>query len=197
MARVGGRNLVAAWFVGLLCLGVVVTLVVLAAPMVPHLLGWTGPDAAETADETDDAPEAGPVGATDDCRALYEDALWTTLRAAPGSDLAVSTDAPVLSASAFVDGVQPGVTVTCAWTSERGSIVTTLATAPTDAGAIAKTALGPAGFACADVEDRVRCTREDGGTVETVEIGGGVWASTVQADWHPAGYADRIAGRVW
>ena len=65
------------------------------------------------------------------------------------------------------------------------------------AGAIAAAALPAAGFACEAREDRTRCTRTDGDVVETIEAGGGLWLSTSETGWHPAGYADATAARVW
>lgn len=40
MARIGGRNTVVTWMVGVLCVGVIVALLYLASPMGPVLLGY-------------------------------------------------------------------------------------------------------------------------------------------------------------
>ena len=197
-----------AWLVGIVCAGVVAALGFLAQPLLPHTGSWiaaglgslTGTDAATAPDDPDTAREAtpdAPVGATDRCRDLYADALWTTLRMAGGAELTASTDAPALSAPELVDALAPQPTVTCAWASDRGSIATTVATVPPDAAAIAEASLSGSGFACESHRDRMRCTRSDGALTETVEIGGGVWLSSVQEGWHPAGYSERTAERVW
>lgn len=205
MARVGGRNTVFSWFVGIVCAGVVVALAVLALPMIPHAGGWiasglgtlTGTKGAETPAPEDRDVAPTPAGATRECRDLYPDVLWTTLRIAEGSELTASVDPPTLSATALVEALAPAPTATCAWRSNEGAITTTVATAPPDAAAIAEPALAAAGFACAAVDGRVRCTREAEGVVETLETGGGLWLSSVEEGWHPAGYAARTAERVW
>ena len=33
--------------------------------------------------------------------------------------------------------------------------------------------------------------------VETIEAGGGLWLSTSESAWHPAGYVSRTGDRIW
>ncbi|CAN7183174.1 hypothetical protein LJR045_000411 [Microbacterium sp. LjRoot45] len=201
MARVGGRNTSLAWIVGLVCAGVIGVLAWTAAPLLPGAAQFVGDQlnpptsdpAAGEAGEAGDAADGDPS----ECRDLYANALWTSLVWTPDSVLTPSTDAPASSASGLLDALSPSVRFTCDWTSADGSISTTLADVPKDAGAIATTALPSLGFTCETVDARTRCTREDDGTRETIETGGGVWLSTVQHDWHPANYAARVAERVW
>lgn len=48
-ARVGGRNLAISWIVGLLCMGIVGTLLWVALPAVPVLVGMIGATLGELA----------------------------------------------------------------------------------------------------------------------------------------------------
>ncbi len=198
MARIGGRNAVFAWVVGIVCAATVAGLAFLAMPMIPASFGWvmgtlTSPVSEPVAADEDEAVPGAPA----ECRHLYGDALWTSLVRARESALTPSTDPPATTATALVDALQPAVRFTCAWSSAEGAISTTLADVPVDAGAIAEAALPSRGFACADHDDRVRCTRTEGDLVETIETGGGVWLSTTQEGWRPSDYASRVAERVW
>lgn len=200
MARVGGRNAFLAWTVGLGCAAVVGVLAVLALPMVPASLGWidetVNPPAA-TGEAVAAAADGAAEGPPATCDGLYDEALWATLRFTEGAVMTPSTDAPTTTATALVAALQPQVTVTCTWHSDLGEVTSTIATVPTDAGAIAAAALPAAGFACAAEGERTRCTRTDGDLAETIEAGGGLWLSTSESAWHPAEYVRRTADRVW
>lgn len=198
MARVGGRNTVFAWTVGVACAAVVGALVWLAAPLVPAGLVFLGekvnpPTSGPVAGDGDDVASGEPA----ECRDLYPDALWSSLVWEKGSLLTPSDAAPASSAAGFVDALAPSVRFTCSWTSDAGAISTTFASVASDAGAIARTALPALGFECRDVDDRVRCTLVTDGRRETIEAGGGRWLSSVQDGWHPLRYDDEVAELVW
>ncbi|MFS0868251.1 hypothetical protein AB3M83_13065 [Microbacterium sp. 179-B 1A2 NHS] len=211
MARVGGRNTVFAWFVGIVCTAVVVALAVLAAPVFPAATGWVAgavgqvqraidPDAAAPVDaaEPADAPaDSGDTGLPTQCRDLYDNAMWATLRFTEGAELTASVDAPGFDAPALVEALSPQVMMTCRWTSDAGTVSTTIATVPTDAGAIAAASLPSSGFECAAHAGRMLCTRTDGELLETLEAAAGIWVSTSQDAWHPTAYAARVADGVW
>lgn len=194
MARVGGRNAGFAWFVGVVSAAIVVTLIVLAVPMFPAASRWVAEASGASA-----APEASAgIGAAPlACRDLYSEAAWAGLRWTDGAELVPSTDPPITTATDVVAALEPQVELTCTWTSDLGEISTTVATVPTDAGAIATAALPALGFDCAGDDDRVRCTRTDGDLVETIDTGGGRWVSTSQQGWHPSRYTDGVARAVW
>ena len=105
--------------------------------------------------------------------------------------------APVTTATALVSALSPDVQLTCFWHADAGTVSTTLATVPPDAGAIAAAALPGSGFTCESVDERTRCTRTDGDLTETIEAGGGLWLSTSESAWHPAGYVSRTGDRIW
>ncbi|MFV0374256.1 hypothetical protein [Microbacterium sp.] len=194
MARVGGRNAVAAWIIGVLCAAIVIGLAVLAVPLLPGGSTWFGAAPEEEAP----APERAPVpGEARECRDLYGDALWASLRWEPGAEISVSRDSPNLTATEVVDALAPAVRFTCAWTSEDGEITTTYADVAADAPTVVKATLPDAGFGCRNVRDRVRCTRTDEDVIETVEVGDGRWLSSVQVAWTPTQYAERVADRAW
>ncbi|MDJ1114382.1 hypothetical protein [Microbacterium dauci] len=206
MASVGGRNTVFAWFVGVVCAAVVIAMIVVALPLFPATSGWFAgaftevqrffdPDAAPPAPEPSETP-VDPA-AFDECRDLYDDALWASMRWTSGAELVASTDAPQSSATALVDALLPEVSMTCTWTADVGSVSTTVASVPTDAGAIAASALPTVGFACDVRDSRTLCTRTDGDLVETIETGGGLWVSTSEDAWHPSGHARRVAEAAW
>lgn len=199
MARVGGRNTSLAWVVGLTCAAVVAALAWIAAPLLPGTVQFVGDQLnPPTSDPAAGDAEDAVSGEVSECRDLYADALWTSLVWTPDSVLTPSTDAPESTASGLLDALSPKVRFTCAWTSADGAISTTVADVPADAGAIAGTALPALGFTCEDVDARIRCVREgEDGTRETIEAGGGTWLSSVQDGWHPSGYAQRVADRVW
>lgn len=208
MARLGGRNTVFAWFVGIVCAAIVVTIAVIAAPLFPAATTWftaaavemqrfIDPDSVPAADAEPDPTPTADAGATVQCRDLYDEAVWTALRLADGSALVTSTEAPTTSASALVDALQPEVTLTCAWTSEAGMISTTLARVPMDAGAVARASLPGSGFTCEDDASLVRCTRTDGALVETIEADGGRWLSTSRQGWDIATYEERVSRHAW
>lgn len=203
MARVGGRNAAFAWVVGVVCVAVLGVLAVLAAPILPASVEWLGnaldrPGAtsAPAADGDTDAPTDDP-GVPTECRQLYDDALWASLRRTPDAIMTPSRDQPETTAAALVSALQPQVTLTCLWYSGLGTVSTTLATVPSDAGSIAAAALPANGFTCTTVGERARCTRTDGDLTETVEAGAGRWLSTSERSWHPEGYVARTGARVW
>lgn len=197
MARVGGRNTFFAWLVGALCAAVIGALLWIAAPMVPQAAVFLGDYFA--------APTSLPVAGDDEvdgppseCRDLYDDDLWRALVRTDDALLTPSTDPPAtVTASGLVDALSPRVQLTCTWTSGEGTVSTTLATVPTDAGAIAQSALPALGFECGDVAERIRCSLEVDTRTETIDMAGAVWLSTVQDGWHPESYADAVAKRVW
>lgn len=194
----GGRSPVFAWIVGVVCAAIVATLAVLAVPVLPTLTGWAigafvadGSDTGE--DDADAAAQERPLG----CRDLHEGPLWALLDLAPGSRIAASEDPPVTSATALVEALAPTVRLTCTWTADAGTVSTTVAEVPPDADAVASAALPGMGFACVEARERTRCDRTADGLIETIEVGGGRWLSTSQTDWHPVGYADRVAERAF
>ncbi len=203
----GGRNTAFAWIVGVVCASVVAVLAVAAIPMFPAAGGWVAGAVEQVRGVLDPgyspapAPQEDDEAPTDDglseCRDLYGRAQWATLRWTTGSELAASVDPPVTTATALVEALQPTVSMTCVWTSDEGRISTTLATVPTDAGAIAAAALPTLGFTCEKQADRMRCQRTDGDALETVEAGGGLWVSSSHDGWRPSGYASGVAESVW
>lgn len=202
MARVGGRNTALAWIVGVICAVAVIALAALALPLAPVALGWVNGITGQSSPQASAPPSAAPsasedAGAPTECDRLYPSSLWMSLRTAAGAALTPSQDAPVTTATALVDALQPQVILSCSWHADAGSISTTVATVPPDAASLAAAALPAAGFSCEDVSDRIRCTRTDGDLVETIEIGDGVWTSTSEDGWHPAGYASQVATRVF
>lgn len=202
MARIGGRNAFFAWVVGFGCLATVGVLAYLAAPMIPASVAWVGSSVGEEAG----GPTSDPLAAGDDqaagglpteCDGLYDEALWATMRFTKGAVLTPSKDAPVTTATSLTTALQPQVALTCSWHADQGSVSTTLATVPTDAGAIATAALPAAGFGCETRAERTVCTRTDGDLTETIEAGGGLWLSTSESAWHPAEYVRRTGDRIW
>lgn len=203
MARVGGRNAAFAWVVGVGCLAILGVLAALALPLIPASMTWFGTtvDTAQGTSQT--APTSAPVAAGEEgtlpteCPALYDEALWATMRFTRGAVLTPSKDAPVTTATALVSALSPDVQLTCFWHADAGTVSTTIATVPPDAGAIAAAALPGSGFTCESVDERTRCTRTDGDLTETIEAGGGLWLSTSESAWHPAGYVSRTGDRIW
>ncbi|MCR2813753.1 hypothetical protein [Microbacterium sp. zg.Y1084] len=199
MARTGGRSTWLAWTAGVLSAGIVAALVWLALPGLPAVVGLTGDSLRDGQQvqqaEAADAPEAVTPG---ECRRLYSDALWAGLSWQPGSELDQDRSVPKTSATVLVDSLAPDVRFTCTWTSEAGSISTTLAAVGSDAGAIAQAALPDLGYGCGVVADgRVRCTKAADEVYETLEFGEGLWLSTTETAWHPERYASRVAEAVW
>jgi len=181
VTRIGGRNVVFAWIVGVFCAAVVGVLAVLTVPLL---------SSGASMFAAPDPEESGTASAG--CRSLYSDPLWASLQFEAGSSLSEGTDAPVTTATAVVEALAPEVQVTCTWTADRGSISTTVARVGSDAGSILTAALPEAGFACADRDAVTMCTRVDGELVETIEAADGVWVSTSQQAWHPERYAARV-----
>lgn len=199
MARVGGRNAFIAWVVGIGCAATLGALAFLALPLLPASVSWVG----ATVDRPTEQPVAAdPLGGNEggtpaECDQLYGEALWASLRFSDGAVLTPSKDAPTTTATALVSALQPQVQLTCSWKADAGTVATTFATVATDAGAIAASALPGSGFACEAREERTRCTRTDGDLTETIETGGGLWLSTSETTWHPAGYTDNVAAQLW
>lgn len=202
MARIGGRNAFFAWVVGLGCLATVGVLAVLAVPMIPASVAWV----AGSVDDGAEGPTSDPVAAGDDqasgglpteCAGMYDEALWATMRFEKGAVLTPSKEAPQTTATALTTALRPQVSLTCSWHAQSGTVSTTLATVPTDAGAIAAAALPAAGFGCEARGERTVCTRTDGELTETIEAGGGLWLSTSENGWHPAEYVRRTGARIW
>ncbi len=200
MARVGGRNAFIAWVVGIGCLATLGVLAYLAVPMLPASLAWlgsAGQGPAATSDAVAAAGDEAVDGPPTECADLYGEPMWAAMRFTRGAVMTPSSDAPVTTATTLVTAVQPQVTMTCSWHADAGTVSTTLATVPTDAGAIAAAALPAAGFACTTQNDRTTCTRSDGDLTETIAAGGGLWLSTSESGWHPEGYAADTAANVW
>lgn len=203
MARVGGRNAAFAWVVGVGCLAILGVLAALALPLIPASMTWFGTTVATAQGTSQTAPTSAPVAAGEEgalpteCPALYDEALWATMRFTRGAVLTPSKDAPVTTATALVSALSPDVQLTCFWHADAGTVSTTLAKVPPDAGAIAAAALPGSGFTCESVDERTRCTRTDGDLTETIEAGGGLWLSTSESAWHPAGYVSRTGDRIW
>ena len=203
MARVGGRNAAFAWVVGVGCLAILGVLAALALPLIPASMTWFGTTVATAQGTSQTAPTSAPVAAGEEgalpteCPALYDEALWATMRFTRGAVLTPSKDAPVTTATALVSALSPDVQLTSFWHADAGTVSTTLATVPPDAGAIAAAALPGSGFTCESVDERTRCTRTDGDLTETIEAGGGLWLSTSESAWHPAGYVSRTGDRIW
>lgn len=193
MARIGGRSTWFAWTVGVISAVVIGALVWLAIPALPAGVAWFSSPSDSEANPT---PTSGGVPV--ECRGLFSDALWASLRSADESKLTQGTEAPVISATAVVDSLQPEVVYTCSWTATDKSISTTVANVAADAGSIAMAALPAAGYTCSQVSaDRIRCSFSSDVLIETIEISGGKWLSTSQSAWFPQRYADRVAEEVW
>lgn len=190
MSRIGGRNVVFAWIVGVVCAVVIGVLAFLTVPLVTTGLGLLGGGTSETDAE---AATDGPGR----CRDLYSEPLWAALQYSPGAALETSADAPVSSAQALVEALAPTVRFTCTWRSDAGSISTTVGEVGTDAGSIAASALPAQGFSCSENGTRTFCARTDGELVETIEAGEGRWVSTSQQAWHPERYASRVGDAVF
>lgn len=190
MARIGGRNVVFAWIVGVICAGVIGALLILTVPLVTTGMGLIGGGVAAGGRATaDEGPQQ--------CRDLYPEALWVSMQYTPGAELAQTDDAPVSTASALVGALAPEVRFTCVWTADAGSISTTVAAVGTDAGSIAASALPAQGFSCSEREARTLCSRSEGDLIETIEAANGLWVSTSQTGWFPEQYASRVGNTVF
>ena len=204
MARIGGRNSWIAVPAGLVCAGVVVTLVWLSLPMVPVAVAWVG-DTLRSA--TTPQPSATPVetpaqrAAQDgslDCRTLYPDELWNELTWHAGSLLNQTSDPPATTVTALADALGPSVSVTCDWRLDSGGgIVTTLARVAPDAQTIAEAALRGQGFDCAVADAALECVRTQGAVREEHTVREDLWLSSVESSWHPETYGGRLAAHVW
>lgn len=190
-----------AWIIGVVCVGAVAALVLLALPILPFSVDLfrQGNDTASQSPDTDAVTDGS-------CREMYVEPLWATLEWTPGSSLEVSTEAPDSAAPEVVTALDLVVDVRCDWTSDRGTIATTRASVASDAGDILRSALPPLGFVCTDITEgapRVRCVlvgKNDAGEtirIETIEAGEGTWVSSVQEGWWPEQYATRVGNQVW
>lgn len=195
MARIGGRNLGFAWFIGILSLGAVALLVFLAAPMLPSVLSWAG--GIIFVAEPTPTPTPPTADELKKCEDLAGESLSDKLAAEHGFSVIPSRDAPVTSATAFVAALKPTVSITCTWHSDEGTLSATRASVGTDAGSIAQSGLPARGFTCEQVSGRVVCTRASHGDIETISAGGGTWLSTSEKGWHPEQFADQLAATVW
>lgn len=198
VAKVGGRSSWIAWPTALICVGVIGVLLWLAAPGVPAAVSFVG----DTLRGASSAPRADTAGAADvepptECRGLYPDGLWATLTWTPDVLLTPSTAAPATS-PALTQALAPEVRFTCTWTAAPDlSVVTTLATVPEGAVAIAQATLSSEGFSCEPVGERTRCQRTSGSTLEVHDLQGTDWLATLQTNWLPEGYAEKTAARVF
>jgi hypothetical protein len=202
VARIGGRNLWLAVPAGIICAGVVGTLGVLAAPMLPVAAAWVG-DSFYNA--THMRPPTTPTGTADrfassvgsDCRSLYPDNLWSELTWTPDVLLSQTVSPPATGEVALTAALAPSVRVSCTWKAAGGaSIATTVAEVGDGAEAVAQAALSAAGFSCT-TSAGLECTRTQGAVVEEHVVRGGLWISSVETAWHPRDYSSRIVSRVW
>lgn len=198
MARIGGRNSILAWVVGLGCTAVLVVLVVMAAPAIPgavHLVG----DTLRMAN----APRESPTPQEDvldmstlECRDLYSEPLWSELTQRAGGE--PTAQAPEGSAPSLVTALAPDVRATCVFTgTSTGSIVTIVSEVADGAAGVARSALEAEGFACADDGDGVRCTRDAAEVTEEHAVRAHVWVANVFTGWQPARYIERMTPRLW
>jgi hypothetical protein len=197
MARVGGRNAAFAWVVGVACAATVGVLAFLAIPMIPASVSWLG-DAVRRPRRL--RPRRRPGGRLDGvptrCADLYDAALGDAdLR--PGCRADGIGGRPDDHRDALVDALRPQVVFTCAWRADAGTVSTTLADVPTDAGPIAAAALPAAQGspvhrrrAHAVHAHRRRPDGDDRGRRRSVAV-------DERAGWHPSEYVRRIAKRVW
>jgi hypothetical protein len=204
MARIGGRSTWLAVPAGVLCAAVVGSLIWLALPMVPVSVAWVG-DTLRTASAPRPVPSVKPTpaqlaaaGSEIDCRDLYPDALWGELTWQGGALLAQTASPSATAVTSLWDALAPTVLVTCAWRLEGGrGIVTTLATVPADAAAIADPALRGQGFTCTSTGAALSCVRVSGDVVEEHALRAGLWLSSIETGWHLDDYGARVEAKVW
>ena len=203
MARIGGRNSWIAVPAGMLCAAIVGALAWLSLPMVPVTTAWVGDTLRQaTAPQAGAAAQPTPAqlaaaGESIDCRELYPDDLWTQLLWRQGALLNQSEAPPATTATAFADAATADVLVTCAWRSDAGVIVTTLAKVDASVVAIAEPALAGDGFSCASVDGAVDCTRTQGEVLEEHTLRDGLWLVSVETRWQPEEYGRRLGVAVW
>jgi len=200
MARVGGRNEVIAWIIGLLSVAVVLALLVLALPALPfgsgfvsQLLGQSRPTTSPTVDATEAAlPTTG-------CGPYLGDALWQSVALRRGVQLVEAKDAPTSAAKDLVGALSPQVQLSCAFTGPGGTekIVTSISTVTVGAEQVATAALGSTGFQCVPFGQGTRCTRTIGAVTEDDVIEGQTWLSTTFTNWRPLGYTEAFAAKIW
>lgn len=204
MARVGGRNSWIAVPAGLICLAIVAALVWLSLPMVPVTVAWAGDmlrnaTAPRPAAADSDTPaRRASDGAALDCRALYSNSLWNELTWQGRTILDQALDAPISDVPALVDVLAPDVRLSCAWTAKDGGTVsTTISAVAADAPGLAEAALRGQGFTCAVADSVLRCTREQGDTIEDHVLRDGLWIATIERSWHPEDYSARLERTVF
>lgn len=200
MARIGGRNSVMAWIVGLGCTAVLAVLVLMAMPAIPgavHLVGDTLRLA--NAPRESPTPRANVLeSSTPECRDLYSEPLWSELTQRAGGDPAGEVPDASATAQSLAAALTPEVRATCAFTgTSTGSIVTAVSEVSAGATGVARSALEADGFACTVYGDGVRCTRETAEATEEHAVRAGVWVSNVFTGWQPSRYIERIAPQLW
>lgn len=204
MARIDGRSLWLAVPVGVLCAAVVLALLWLAIPMVPVSVAWVG-DTLRTSSEQSEAAADEPTpaelvesGTTVDCRDLYPDALWAEMIWHGDVLLGQGSARPGIAMPDIADALGATMRVTCTWRFGDGtSLVSGLASVTADAAPAAEAAFAAAGFACSQGEGGTVCDRTTAGVTEEHVLRDGLWLSTVQNGWAPAGYGSNLAGHVW
>lgn len=202
VAKIGGRSAWLAWPAGLVCLGVVLTLVVMAAPGVPAAVDFVGSTlrggTAARAAEAAEAERRERIGeAATDCRSLYPDRLWAELTWTPEVLLSQNGDAPAVDES-LLAALTPAVRFTCAWRLEDGrSIRSTVSTVPDGGASIAQAALSAVGFGCSVEGERVHCERSADGVTEVHDLQGETWLATVMDRWTSDDYAADTYARAF
>lgn len=220
MAKIGGRNTVFAWFVGLVSLAVVAGLVWLAAPMTPVVLAWTGQIVDSALDPRAAPPSAQPspsptvsvpppvqneaVGAPTVCGDLYPRALWDQLKAADGTSLDESIEFPPSSVAGLPEALGAQVTIGCAWTDASGTATVTVADVDPSAVQTAQNVLPATGFVCTPLPDipltdGVRCDLPAGdqSAAETHVLRTGRWLAVVRTFPGPPFDQANAEARVW
>jgi hypothetical protein len=209
---IGGRRWWLAWPAGILCAGVVVGLVYLAAPAVPGTVQYTiaiieqGARAGREPLPTPVPVESIGNALTDDCVSLYPAGLWLELALDPHTVLSQDMSPPAGDLTQAMAPWHPSVRMTCGWRAATGGTVRTSlvdlnSADSTDAArtAIAKV-LTARGFACRVTRpdaSLLTCTRRSGASVATEVVHGDVWLSTAETGWHPDGYQAALVQRLW
>lgn len=203
MARASGRSLWVAIPATVLCIGVLGALAWFARPMLPVAFGWVG-DTLRSATEAEQVAESEPapadVVASDeelDCRDAYPDLLWAELIWRGDTLLGQNRTPPALSMPEIGEALAPQVHVTCSWTFEAGSIVSSLATVDAEAAAVAEGALAASGFTCEATDAATTCRGEVAGVSEEHVFRGDLWLATVVDGWMPEDYPTRLSAFIW
>ncbi len=216
MAKIGGRNTVFAWLVGVVSLAVVAGLVWLATPMTPVVLAWTGQIVDAALNPGPATPRASPsvtvpppaqdevAGAPTACGDLYPRALWDQLKAADGTSLDESIEFPPSSVAGLPEALGAQVTVGCAWTDAAGTATVTVADVDPSAIQTAQNILPATGFVCTPLPDipltdGVRCDLPAGdqSAAETHVLRAGRWLAVVRTFPGPPFDQASAEARVW